>query len=257
MPEVELPNPKELEERRENSFSRRVALVTAIYAVALAIASLGGSNSMKDMLLAQQQSSDQWAFYQAKVIREHLYRSQKLTVELALAEPSALKGAERAKYEALAKRLGEEEKRYNDEKKDIEKEAKKLEHERDVNRDPRPLLRLRRSALADRDRHLVGVDPRGVDGRCSGSRWRSHWAAPPSSPTASCCSSSFPSCTGDISNMGASQRAPQALNRSERPGKAVTLLYKRRPTPGCGGGPGGGGGFGSGAASAAPSLTPS
>ena len=138
MPEVELPNPEELEERRDSSFSRRVALVTAIYAVALAIASLGGSNSMKDMLLAQQQSSDQWAFYQAKVIREHLYRSQKLSVEVALAEPSALKGAERAKYEALATRLGEEEKRYNAEKKDVEKDAKKFEHERDVNRDRDP-----------------------------------------------------------------------------------------------------------------------
>jgi hypothetical protein len=138
VPEVELPNPEELEERRDSSFSRRVALVTAIYAVALAIASLGGSNSMKDMLLAQQQSSDQWAFYQAKVIREHLYRSQRLTVELALAEPSALKGAERAKYEALATRLADEEKRYNTEKKDVEKDAKKFEHERDVNRDRDP-----------------------------------------------------------------------------------------------------------------------
>jgi hypothetical protein len=138
VPEVELPDPEELEERRDTSFSRRVALVTAIYAVALAIASLGGSNSMKDMLLAQQQSSDQWAFYQAKVVREHLYRSQRLTVELALAEPSALKGPERAKYEALARRLGDEEKRYNAEKKDVEKDAKKFEHERDVNRDRDP-----------------------------------------------------------------------------------------------------------------------
>jgi hypothetical protein len=136
--EVELPDPEELEERRDKAFSRRVALITAIYAVVLAIASLGGNNAMKEMLLAQQQSSDQWAFYQAKVIREHLYRSQKLTVELALAEPSALKGSERTKYEALAQRLGEEEKRYNAEKKDVEKDAKKLEHERDVNRDRDP-----------------------------------------------------------------------------------------------------------------------
>ena len=74
MAEVELPDPDELEERRDKTFSRRVALTTAVYAVMLAIASLGGNNSMKDMLLAQQQSSDQWAFYQAKVIRAHLYR---------------------------------------------------------------------------------------------------------------------------------------------------------------------------------------
>jgi hypothetical protein len=138
MAEVELPNPEELKEKAERAFSRRVALVTAIYAVVLAIASLGGNNAMKEMLLAQQQSSDQWAFYQAKVIREHLYRAQRLNLELALAEPGALKGAERQKFEALAKKFGEEEKRYNSEKKDIEKDARKLEHERDRNRDKDP-----------------------------------------------------------------------------------------------------------------------
>jgi len=132
--EVELPNPDELEERRDKSFSRRVALTTAIYAVMLAIASLGGSNAMKQLLLAQQQASDQWAFYQARVIREHLYRTQKLTAELALAEPSALRGAERVKYEALAKRFADEEKRYNTEKKDVELEARKLEALRDHHR---------------------------------------------------------------------------------------------------------------------------
>ncbi len=138
MAEVELPNPEELKEKAERAFSRRVALVTAIYAVVLAIASLGGNNAMKEMLLAQQQSSDQWAFYQAKVIREHLYRVQRLNLELALAEPGALKGAERQKFEALAKKFGEEEKRYNSEKTDIEKDARKLEHERDRNRDKDP-----------------------------------------------------------------------------------------------------------------------
>ena len=78
MSEVELPNPKELQEVKEKHFERRVGLTTAIFAVVLAIASLGGNNAMKEMLLAQQQASDQWAFYQAKVIREHQYRGQKL-----------------------------------------------------------------------------------------------------------------------------------------------------------------------------------
>jgi hypothetical protein len=132
--EVELPNPEHLEHQRSKAFSRRVALTTAFYAVALAVAALGSKVAMKEMLLAQQQSSDQWAFYQAKVIREHQYRIQKILLEAQLAEPSTLKGAERAKFEALAKKFGEEEKRYNVEKKDIEKEAKKLEHERDRHR---------------------------------------------------------------------------------------------------------------------------
>jgi hypothetical protein len=133
MPEVELPNPEELHERREDHFSRRVALVTAVFAVMLAIAALGGNHAMKEMLLAQQKSSDQWAFYQAKVIREHQYRGQKLRLEADLVERGAsLKPEAREKLEGLMKRFEEEEKRYNVEKKDIEKDAKKLEHERDI-----------------------------------------------------------------------------------------------------------------------------
>jgi hypothetical protein len=103
--EVELPNPEELEERRDKAFSRRVALVTAVYAVVLAIASLGGNNAMKEMLIAQQEASNQWAYYQSKVIREHLNRGNKLVLEAQLAEPSTLKGAEREKFDALAKKF--------------------------------------------------------------------------------------------------------------------------------------------------------
>jgi len=133
MAEVELPNPEELREHAEDRFGRRVALVTAEFAVLLAIAALGGNHAMKEMLLAQQKSSDQWAFYQAKVIREHQYRGQKLRLEADLIERGdAMKPAAREKVEALMKKFEEEEKRYNAEKKDIEKDAKKLEHERDV-----------------------------------------------------------------------------------------------------------------------------
>ena len=138
MAEVEVPNPEELHERGEKTFSRRVALTTAIYAIVLSIAALGGNNTVKEMLLAQQQSSDQWAFYQAKVIREHQYRGQKMVVETQLAEPSTVKGAEREKLAALAAKFADEEKRYNAEKKDIEKDAKKLEQARDMFRDRHP-----------------------------------------------------------------------------------------------------------------------
>ena len=134
MAEVELPDPDELEQRRDTSFSRRVALTTAVYAVILAIASLGGNNAMEDILLAQQEATNQWAYYQAKVIREHLNRGNKLMVETQLAAPSPFKGAERVKYEALMKKYADEEKRMNADKKDIEKDARKFERERDVNK---------------------------------------------------------------------------------------------------------------------------
>jgi hypothetical protein len=138
MAEVEVPNPEELHERGAQTFSRRVALTTAIYAIVLSIAAMGANNAVKEMLLKQQQSSDQWAFYQAKVIREHQYRGQKMVVETQLAEPSTVKGAEREKLAALAGKFAEEEKRYSAEKKDIEKDAKKLEHERDLFRERHP-----------------------------------------------------------------------------------------------------------------------
>src|SRR5215470_12687010 len=139
MAEAELPNPEELRHHGADSFARGIALVTAIFAVLLALAALGGNHAMKEMLLAQQQSSDQWAFYQAKSIREHQYRGQKLRLEADLADRGpGLKPEVREKQEALLKRFGDEEQRYNADKKEIEKEARKLEHERDVhrNRDP-------------------------------------------------------------------------------------------------------------------------
>ena len=53
MAEAELPNLEELHERVADRFGRRVALVTAVFAVLLAIAALGGNHAMKEMLLAQ------------------------------------------------------------------------------------------------------------------------------------------------------------------------------------------------------------
>jgi hypothetical protein len=139
MAEVELPNTEELEEMKGTRFTKRVALTTAIFAVMLAITSLGGNNAMKEMLLAQQQSSDQWAFYQSKVMREHLYKTQRMQFEAALLEreksmkPDAVKH-----YESVIKTLGAEAARYGTEKKEIEEEAKKLESERDRNRKKDP-----------------------------------------------------------------------------------------------------------------------
>ncbi len=139
MPEVELPNAEELEEIGKKRFTRRVALTTAIFAVILAITSLGGNNAMKEMLLAQQQASDQWAFYQSKVIREHFYKIEKMRIEADLHQLGAsIKPEVRDKYETMLRTIGDEEQRFNAEKKKIEQDAKDLEHERDINRSKDP-----------------------------------------------------------------------------------------------------------------------
>jgi len=107
--------------------------------VLLAITSLGGNNAAKEMLLTQQQSADQWAFYQSKAMREHLYRSQKMRLEADLfVSPTTMKPAAKKKYEALLNSFREAEARENTEKKKIETEAKQLEEERDryMSKDP-------------------------------------------------------------------------------------------------------------------------
>ncbi len=117
----------------DKRFERRVALVTAIIAVVMAFSSLGGSNSTKEMLLAQQQASDQWAFYQAKVIREHLYRTQAEQARVVLlAQGKTLTPEARKALEEMQARFDAEAARFAEEKKEIEPEAKKLEAQRDV-----------------------------------------------------------------------------------------------------------------------------
>ncbi len=135
MVEIELPNPEELEEKRRSSFSKKVALFTAIYAVILAICALGGNNSMKEMLLAQQEASNQWSFYQAKSIKEYLYRIEKDRLETQLVERGdTMKPAALKHYKTEIQKVSTEDDRLSKDKQIISVEAKKQEHERDVNK---------------------------------------------------------------------------------------------------------------------------
>ncbi len=134
MAEVEVPNPEELREIREKGFARKTALITAVFAMVLAIASLGGNHAMKEMLLSQEQASDQWAYYQAKSIREHLYKSQKMLLENELLLSDTLNPDATKSVKASIDNLAAEESRFTDEKKEIQQEATKLEKERDINR---------------------------------------------------------------------------------------------------------------------------
>ena len=148
MPEVELPNPEELEEIKAKSFTRRVALITGIFAVILAISHLGGDMATKEMLMAQQQASDQWAFYQAKNIRENIDRNQKTILTLNLLEKDALKPEVRQRYEEELRQVTADEGRYAAEKDEIEKEARHLEQERDLYRSKDPYFEYAEVLLA-------------------------------------------------------------------------------------------------------------
>lgn len=139
MGELELPDLEEIEEIRNKAFTRRVALTTAIFAVLLAVTSLGGNNAMKEMLLSQQQASDQWAFYQSKNVRELIYKTNSLRMEAELIERAdSMRPEARQRYETMLKDMRTEQARYQDERKKIEEEAKHFEAERDKSRSQDP-----------------------------------------------------------------------------------------------------------------------
>ena len=84
-----------------DAFGRRVALMTAIFGILLAFSSVGGSNADKGVLLGQQRASDQWAYYQGKAIREHVYRVPRMMLEAQVAEPTSLGAAERERLQGV------------------------------------------------------------------------------------------------------------------------------------------------------------
>ena len=135
MSDVELPDPDELVEVAGKRFSKRVALTTALYAVLLAITSLGGNNATKDMMLSQQMSNNQWSYYQAKSIKESFSRDRRESIEAILAERAAtMKPDARAAFERMRDAAASDEARYAKEKEQILAQAKALEKDRDVGR---------------------------------------------------------------------------------------------------------------------------
>jgi hypothetical protein len=139
MAEIEVPDPDEAHEKAGNPFTRTVALCVAVYAVALAVASLGGSNAAKDMFMGQQRAANQWNYYQAKVVRENLYllEAEKFDLELEV-RGAQMAGTDRRRVEQLRDKYRHKAAEYRKEKEEIMAEARKEEAERDVaqRRDP-------------------------------------------------------------------------------------------------------------------------
>ena len=82
------------EERAENEaskhFRNRAALLIAVLAAVLAIGGLGGGNATDDMIANNIKASDTWAFFQAKNIRQTMYKLavQDLEIELTASTPT-------------------------------------------------------------------------------------------------------------------------------------------------------------------------
>src|SRR4051812_48555061 len=61
---------------------RRIGITMAVVAVLLAIATMLGHRSHTEEVLIQTRANDQWAYYQAKTIRAHMYEADAELAEL-------------------------------------------------------------------------------------------------------------------------------------------------------------------------------
>jgi Domain of unknown function (DUF4337) len=107
---------------REDSSLAAVSLTMAILAVFVAVVSLLGHRAHTEEVVLQAKASDQWAYYQAKNIREH---EDALFGDLA----SAVASTDAAAMTKFREKSSQEAERYKKEKEDIQQEARKLEAE--------------------------------------------------------------------------------------------------------------------------------
>ncbi len=118
-------------------FRRLAAIYVGVTAMLLAIAALGGAEATKEMLNANIQASDTYAFYQAKNIRQTLYQTSAAQLELLAAGAAALSESDKAKTAELVKRYRDTAARYESEpatkegKKELIAKAKEWDGKRD------------------------------------------------------------------------------------------------------------------------------
>lgn len=117
---------QELHENAEHAHHRPdmapVSLTMAILAVLVAVATLLGHRAHTEEVVLQAKASDQWAYYQAKNIREH---QDEIFADFSAAasskDPTAM--------DKFRDKAAQEAERYKHDKADIQNEARKLEGE--------------------------------------------------------------------------------------------------------------------------------
>ncbi|MBU5638919.1 DUF4337 domain-containing protein [Geomonas sp. Red69] len=116
-------------EEKKEPWLNYLALTTVILAVCATLATFKGGGFSTRSVLAQSQASDQWAFYQAKSIKQSLAEMEQgqLERELLRTGDRQVGAAMEARAQALKAKIA----KYDQEKAKIQDEAKKLEKERD------------------------------------------------------------------------------------------------------------------------------
>lgn len=103
-----------------------LALSTAIMAVLAALTTLYMGKFSSRAIMAQGQESDQWAYYQAKSIKQHTFELSRRALDLQFRSQKALTPELAGDYEKTLGKYGEEIKRYDGEKKEIKEKAEAI-----------------------------------------------------------------------------------------------------------------------------------
>lgn len=115
---------------KKEPWINQMALTTVIFAVCATLSTFKGGAYSTTSVINQAQASDQWSFYQAKSMKQHLFEIQ---VDQMKLQEMALdpRNPARQAFEDKIKQDQEQISRYAKEKKDIEAKARELESQRD------------------------------------------------------------------------------------------------------------------------------
>ena len=125
------------QEKQNDRFKQRAAVSIAILAMFLAITGLGGANAGKEATNNNIYAANQYAFYQAKNIRQTDYNLAADAIELAFLQDGSLNAEARATLKAKAEAYRKTAARYEFEpetqegKKELMVRAKEYESKRD------------------------------------------------------------------------------------------------------------------------------
>lgn len=108
----------ELTEEAGRKEEKRIGLTIAVFAVFLAVTTMLAHRSHTEAVLTQSKANDQWAFFQAKNIRSHMYEAN--------AELAAVLGD---KGDKLKEDFQERSERQKKDAEEIQKQAEELENE--------------------------------------------------------------------------------------------------------------------------------
>jgi hypothetical protein len=107
-----------------------LALSTAIMAVLAALTTLYMGKFSSRAIMSQGLESDQWAYYQAKSIKQHTFVISRQALDLQYRSQKALSPEVVADYQNTLAKYGEDIKRYEVEKKEIKDKAESIAKEK-------------------------------------------------------------------------------------------------------------------------------